>query len=103
MSENNPIPLTASELGYLWTGLAINNMSKWYLTVFCEHSQDKEIKDLFSYALQFTNDLMVERDKILSNDGYPGPAGFSEDDIYASAPPLFSNRFLLKYLHLGRV
>ncbi|WP_419887733.1 DUF3231 family protein [Neobacillus niacini] len=101
MSNNNPISLTTSELGYLWTGLAINNMSKWYLTVFCEHSQDKEIKDLYSFALQITNDLIVNRDKLLSNEGYPVPIGFLESDINVSAPPLFSNRFLLKYLHIA--
>lgn len=101
MSKNKPIPLTTSELGYLWTGLAINNMSKWYLTVFQGHSQDEEIKDLYSFALRITNDLIAERDKILSNEGYPVPIGFSEEDINACAPPIFNNRFLLNYLHIG--
>jgi hypothetical protein len=99
MGKNNPIPLTVSELGYLWTGLAINNMSKWFLTVFCKHSQDKEVKDLFSFASEITNQIILERDKILRNEGYPVPVGFSEKDINLSAPPLFSNRFIVKYLH----
>ncbi|WNF38893.1 DUF3231 family protein [Bacillaceae bacterium IKA-2] len=101
MNKTESISLTASELGYLWTGYSINEMSKWYLTVFLEQSKDEEIKNLYTFALENTNDILIERKKLLSQDGYPIPVGFSEKDISESSPPLFSDRFLLHYLHGG--
>jgi hypothetical protein len=98
MSNLNSIPLTSSELGYLWTGYSINEMSMWYLSVFREQSNDEDIKNLYSFAIQSTNDMLITRKEILTNDGYPIPVGFSETDIDESSPPLFSDRFMLYYL-----
>lgn len=93
--------LTSSELGYLWTGYSINEMSKWYLTVFRAQAQDEEIKNLYTYALESANEILIERKKLLNNDGYPNAIGFSETDIDVTSPTLFSDRFLLYYLHNG--
>ncbi|MCM3160742.1 DUF3231 family protein [Metabacillus litoralis] len=101
MRSPKSISLTSSELGYLWTGYSINEMSKWYLTLFREQSQDEKIKDLYTYALKNTNEILIEREKLLSKEGYPIPIGFSESDIHVSSPILFSDRFLLYYLHIG--
>lgn len=98
---NNSISLTASELGYLWTGYSINEMSKWYLKVFMEHARDEEIKDLYSFALENTKKMLTGRKNILSNENYPIPIGFSENDIEINSSPLFSDRFLLYYLHVA--
>jgi hypothetical protein len=99
MSDTNSISLTSSELGYLWTGYSINEMSTWYLSVFREQSKDEEIKNLYDFALQSTTDMLFTRKEILTNEGYPIPVGFSETDIDESTPPLFSDRFMLYYLH----
>lgn len=98
MSNQNSIPLTASELGYLWTGYSINEMSKWYLSVFREQATDEEIKNLFSFALKNTTDMLTTRKDILTNEGFPIPGGFSETDIDKSSPPLFTDRFMIYYL-----
>jgi hypothetical protein len=99
MSDSKVIPLTASELGYLWTGCSINQMSKWYLTVFVEHSNDADVKDLFRFALQVTNEMIIGRKKILGSAGCPIPLDFCERDISISSPPLFSEKFMLYYMH----
>jgi hypothetical protein len=98
---NNPksISLTAAELGYLWTGYSINEMSKWYLTIFREHSKDMDMKALFSLALKDTSQMLNERRVFISREGYPIPVGFSTTDIYENSPPLFSDRFMVYYLH----
>ncbi|MGM0901074.1 MAG: DUF3231 family protein [Bacillota bacterium] len=99
MGNLNSIPLTSSELGYLWTGYSINEMSKWYLSVFREQSSDEEIKNVYSFAIQNTSEMLLTRKEILTNDRFPIPLGFSNKDIDESSPPLFSNRFMLYYLH----
>ncbi|GGM28889.1 hypothetical protein GCM10011351_13630 [Paraliobacillus quinghaiensis] len=101
MRSPKTMSLTSSELGYLWTGYSINEMSTWYLTLFREQSQDEKIKDLYTYALKDAIEIVKERKKLLSYDGYPIPIGFSKTDINESSPTLFSDRFLLFYLHNG--
>jgi hypothetical protein len=98
MSNLNSIPLTSSELGYLWTGYSINEMSTWYLSIFQEQANDEEIKSLYRFALKNTKDMLTTRKEILTNDGFPTPVGFSKTDIQESSPPLFSDRFMLYYL-----
>lgn len=101
MSDQESIPLTSSELGYLWTGYSINEMSKWYLKIFRGQAKDQEIKNLYSFAIQKTTELLKTRKEILLREGYPISVGFSEMDIDRSSPPLFSDRFILSYLHGG--
>ncbi|THE12492.1 DUF3231 family protein [Bacillus timonensis] len=99
MNDPKPISLTASELGYLWTGYSINEMSMWYLIMFQKHSKDEDIKNIYDYALENTTKMLQTRKEILSNEDYPVPVGFSESDINKNSSSLFSDRFLLIYLH----
>jgi hypothetical protein len=101
MDNKNNISLTASELGYLWTGYSINEMSKWYLTAFRDQAKDDDLKELYTFALEGTKKILSNRDTLLSNEGYSIPRGFSETDINTGATHLFSDRFLLYYLHVG--
>ncbi|WP_338472442.1 DUF3231 family protein [Niallia sp. XMNu-256] len=101
MTNEEHISLTASELGFLWTGYSINEMSIWYLTAFCEQTKDEEIQNLYSFVLQKNTEIVNTRKKLLSDEGYPIPAGFSEKDINKHSSALFSDRFLLYYLHMG--
>jgi hypothetical protein len=101
MSYQESIPLTASELGYLWTGYSINEMSKWFLSVFLEQSKDEGIQEVFSHATSNTADLLSVRKELLQQGGYAVPIGFSKQDIDLYAPRLYSDRFLILYLHVG--
>ena len=101
MSNHESVPLTSSELGYLWTGYAINEMSKWFLTVFQAQAKDEDVKAVYSYALEISSEILSSRGDLLNNDGYPLPKGFSQKDINLDSLPLFSDRFLLHYLHIG--
>lgn len=101
MKNNDTISLTASELGYLWTGYSINEMSKWYLMAFKQQAKDEEIQSLFDFAYQITTDLLTKRKELLSREGYSIPSGFSQSDIDGGTNHLFSDRFLLFYLHVG--
>jgi hypothetical protein len=99
MNNSESIPLTSSELGYLWTGYAINEMSKWFLILFREHAKDAEIKDVYNFALETANEILSTRQKMLTTDCCPIPVGFSEKDINIGAPAIFSDQFLLFYLY----
>lgn len=95
------IALTSSELGYLWTGYSINEMSIWYLKTFYEHAKDQEIKELFSFAIEIAQKLLIKRKELMSKEGYPLPTGFSKGDMNPTAPTIFTDRFFLSYLLNG--
>lgn len=101
MSNKEFIPCTISELGFLWTGYSINQMSEWFLTAFREHTKDEDMKNLYSFVLQQNIEIVNKRKKILNEEGYPLADAFSEKDIDSNSPSLFSDRFLLCYLHIG--
>lgn len=101
MKNQKMISLTSSELGYLWTGYSINEMSIWFLMVFGEHAKDQEIKELFTSAIEIAEKLLAKRKVLLSNEGFPLPVGFSKSDINVTAPPIFTDRFFLSYLLKG--
>ncbi len=101
MSDPESIDLTVSEIGYLWSGYTINEMSRWYLMIFQQRVSDLDIKYLYSDALEITNELIRRREHYLSKGDFPIPLGFSESDINKQAPALFSDRFILQYLYVG--
>lgn len=101
MSSQDSIPLTSSELGYLWTGYSINEISMWFLKVFREQASDEDIKNIFSLAIGNAKKIVTRREELLSKEGYPIPVGFSEKDIHLESAPLFKDRFLITYLRIG--
>ncbi|MFC0215424.1 DUF3231 family protein [Paenibacillus chartarius] len=102
MRSPDSVPLTASELGYLWTGTAINELSSWYLRVFHAHAADMEIKELLDTALQMTNKTILEqRKQLLAHDHYAVPQGFAASDALGDGPALFTDRFMLQYLDIA--
>jgi hypothetical protein len=101
MNKLVPIQLSSSEIGYLWTGYSINELSYWFQNKFVEDITDPEIKELFSFAKKVTLDLLNNRKVLLHKADYIVPVGFSDKDIHLQAKPLFTDRFLLYYLHSG--
>ncbi|UJF32529.1 DUF3231 family protein [Paenibacillus hexagrammi] len=101
MSSPQFTALTASEIGYLWTGYTINEMSTWFLDVFHHHASDPDIKELYIYTLQINHEIVCKRKELLSSNGFPIPTGFATSDSNKAAPALYSDQFLLHYLQVG--
>jgi len=99
--KNDQPPLTVSELGYLWTGLSINDMSAQIMEQFHHHAADPQIKQLFRMACDVTEELLANRKELLEEAGYPEPSGFSPADRNRQAPRLFTDNYLLHYLRTG--
>lgn len=101
MTNPESIPLTASELGFIWTGYSINEMSTWFLSVFGEQAKDEQVRNLYVHALNNSKRILLGGKKILTKEGFSVPLGFSESDINKNSTTLYSDRFLLSYLHVG--
>ena len=77
--ERSP-QLTVYELGYLWAGLSINQLSARILPTFAGQVHDEELRALYALAQQTAENLIASRQAILQAAGYPVPSGFASAD-----------------------
>lgn len=90
--------LTSAEMGKLWATYTGNTMAICVLRFYLKHVDDKDIKKVLEYALNLSNAFVQEIKSIFKKDGFPVPAGFSDEDVDLKAPRLFSDDFYLYYL-----
>lgn len=92
--------LTAAEYSALWLQYNGDSMSvciyKYFLTIV----EDEQIKPILQFALQLAEGHIIKITEFLTNDGYPVPVGFTENDVDLTAPRLFSDPFLLFYSYI---
>lgn len=93
------IHLTSSEKGYLWVNYMVDSMAVCCLSYYLEKCEDDEIREVISYALDISRVHVELISKILSKENHPIPIGFTNEDVNLSAPRLFSDEFVLFYLH----
>lgn len=91
--------LCALEISYLWAGYAVDSMSVSILAGFGSQTTNNQVKDLLKTAAEFGQEQVNRRSRLLSKEGMPLPKGFiPEEDVFMSAPRLFSDRLYLTYL-----
>lgn len=92
------IPLTAPEMANLWSGFQGDTLARCVFTHFVATAEDKEIKELLSYALELCNKHITRLQGFFEKEGFPVPVGFSDEDVNTQAPRLYSDSFYLGYL-----
>ncbi|WP_201712836.1 DUF3231 family protein [Rossellomorea arthrocnemi] len=99
MVDNHKANLTASEIASLWTAYMNNSMSCCFLIHFLKTVEDQRIHAVVERAFSIAdNDLSTLRE-IFEKEDLPAPTGFSEQDVNVSAPRLYSDSFILFYIH----
>lgn len=103
MGHTHVVELTASEISNLWTSYQNDTMAKYVLQHFIANCDDEEIRSVLEYALSIS-ELHIEKvTKILNEEGYPIPVGYTDDDVNMNAPRLFTNKLYLLYvLNMGK-
>ncbi|MEH7275827.1 DUF3231 family protein [Neobacillus vireti] len=98
VSEHDDIPLTASEIGFLWAQYVNDTLATCVMSYFKNTCKDKEILPLIENSLSIAqNDITIIKD-IFLKENHPIPVGFTEEDVNLNAPRLFSDAFILMYL-----
>lgn len=90
--------LTATEMGKLWAIYMGNTMSLRVLEYYLQHLEDQDIKRIVVDAKNLCISFIQSIKKIFTQENFPIPFGFSEDDVNLAAPRLFSDEFYLHYL-----
>ncbi|MEK5522065.1 hypothetical protein B5V89_19320 [Heyndrickxia sporothermodurans] len=97
MTEHN-IPLTASEMGFLWTQYMNDSLAICVMKYFKNICEDKEIHPLIENSLSIAeNDINIITE-IFKKENCTIPVGFTDEDVNVNAPRLFSDVFILMYI-----
>lgn len=98
--RESQIRLTAGEIGNLWIQYLNDSSSICILTYFLEKAEDLEIKPIIKYSLELSKSHIQKITTILTEEKNVVPTGFSlKEDVDINAPRLFSDSFVLNYLH----
>ncbi|CDQ20886.1 DUF3231 family protein [Halobacillus karajensis] len=96
----NQIRLTSAELGQLWTQYLNDSASVCFLTYFAEKAEDSEIKNIVEHALKLSEVHIQKITSIFNEESHAIPNGFKiEEDVDLTAPRLYSDSFVLNFVH----
>lgn len=104
MSVTHNPQLTASEIAALWGGYFENTLGIGMLKYFLKTVEDPDMIPLFEQALRNLNQHVSSIQRIFTKENIPLPIGFTDQDVNLSAPRLYSDIFMCRYLkHFSRV
>jgi hypothetical protein len=90
--------LTSTEIAALWTQFMNDSMSICFSKYALEIIEDQEIKEIYKIALGLSESHVLNIKQILTNEKFPIPIGFTEQDVNLKAPRLFLDSFFLNYM-----
>jgi hypothetical protein len=96
--EVNSIPITASEVAYLWNTYLLNSKAKHILMYAVTQCDDKDIRSILQLSLDLSAQYLSKIKVIFDGENQRTPYGFSEEDVYVNAPKIYSDKLLLYIL-----
>ncbi|MDR4947253.1 DUF3231 family protein [Neobacillus cucumis] len=87
------------EITSLWTHYIRESMAICVSKYALKCIKDPDISSTFNYALDLSNNHIQKLKDIFTQDQFPIPNGFTEEDVNLNAPPLFSDAFWLNYIY----
>ncbi|KZZ84125.1 DUF3231 family protein [Bacillus sp. SJS] len=96
--DGRNITLTATELGELWKNYIGETLLDCVYTHFLTNVDDNRIKELLEKAHTITKKHITKLKEIFTEEQFPIPSGFGENDVIKSAPAIFTDKFYLFYI-----
>ncbi|WP_168412964.1 DUF3231 family protein [Bacillus salacetis] len=98
---NHLVSLSSAEIANLWTQYINDSLSICILSHAVTKVEDAEIKEILEQAIGMAKSHLPIIEGFFKEKSIPVPKGFSiEDDVNMSAPALFTDQFLLVYMHV---
>jgi hypothetical protein len=98
MEDKTRIRLTAAEMSMLWTQYINDTLAYCVSKHFLEKVEVEEVRPIIEQTLKITNSNLPNLRAIFEKEDFPIPIGFTDDDVYPTAPRIFSDSFVLMYL-----
>ncbi|MDP4085853.1 MAG: DUF3231 family protein [Bacillota bacterium] len=100
MDQGKQIRLSSAEVSQLRIQYMNDSGSICMLTYFLEKAEDAEIKPIIALALKLAQSHIQKIADILSEEKTKVPHGFKvEEDVDLNAPRLFSDSYVLRFIH----
>jgi hypothetical protein len=100
LKTQHHIRLTAPELANLWTQYMNDSMAICVNKYFLKTLEDEDIRSIYEYASKLAKRQIKRIKEFLTEEKYPIPLGFTDQDINLEAPALFQDPLLLNYLYV---
>lgn len=97
-NEASNIPITSSEIAYLWNTYLLNSLAKHRLMYAIAQCEDEDIRSIFQISLDSSTQILDQVKAIFDRENQRVPYGFSEDDVYVNAPKVYSDKLVLYVL-----
>jgi hypothetical protein len=94
------VRLTGAELANLWTQYMNDSLAICVVRYGIEKAKDKDVRTILEFALGLSQSHIKKIQQFLNQENYPIPIGFTNEDVNLNAPPLFSDTFMLVYMHV---
>ena len=91
--------IVALDVSNLWAPYMNNTMALCVNKYALQTIQDPEINAVFCNALNIAKNIVQKITAIFTQEHFPIPKGFTEEDVHLNAPRLFSDELWLFYLH----
>ncbi|WP_226037573.1 DUF3231 family protein [Aquibacillus saliphilus] len=92
--------LTAPELANLWTQYMNDTMSLCVIRFLLEKCEDEETRSILRVSIDLSKNHIRKIADFLTEESYPIPQGFNEEDVNLDAPRLFSDNLILVYMQV---
>jgi hypothetical protein len=101
MTEENLKPkLAAGELANIWEYYMNNSFAAVVLEYFHSTTESQDVKTIVKDALAIANFAKKFSEKTLTEEKYPKPKGFTnQEDLNPNAPKMYTDIFILYYIH----
>ncbi|MCM3690684.1 DUF3231 family protein [Neobacillus niacini] len=100
MENERKVKITSAELAQIWAQYMNDSGSICVLTFFLEKAEDSEIKQIVEFALQLSKTHIEKLTAFFNEEKFAVPYGFKlEEDVDVSAPKLYSDSFVLQFIH----
>jgi len=94
------VKLTSAEISQLWTVYMEESANVCQFQYFLAKVEDEEIRPIVQHSLKLAQSHIQKITEIFNRERYPIPYGFNmEEDVDITAPKLYSDTFILHYLH----
>lgn len=95
------VSLTSAELANLWSQYMNDTLAICIFNHSINNVKDEDIKGIIEFALSIAESHVVRIKEFLNQAEFPIPKGFTiEEDVNPAAPPLFTDIFMLDYVHV---
>ncbi|WP_338449903.1 DUF3231 family protein [Niallia oryzisoli] len=99
MEDKMKLRLTAAEMSSLWTQYINDTLALCVSSHFLEKVEDEEVRPIIEFALATAKENIAIEQDIFNKEEFPVPIGFTNQDVTPDAPRIFSDTFVVMYMH----